>query len=367
MVPQFWLEHPAKIVRFNEVGCGAAYIFANASGIWTQQAILTANDQANEDRFGSAVALDGDRAIIGVPFDDDNNEMNSGAIHIYEKPATGWVTSSISTKLTGNGASSNVFDGNFGSSVSLSGNRVLVGAPYNNDSCPNPVNDFHCGHAYLYEMPTPPPPDNETILSANDAASHDKFGVDVAIDGDTAAVLSEDGCDDVGVPQCGAIYVYTYNAPTWTQQAKLTISSTHRIGSIALEGDTIAAGIPYEACPNRTECGALYIFEKPANGWATTSTADAKLTSSRPVAGEHVGSDIDIDNDTIVVGAPRRPCASGTAFEYCGAVYVFEKPGATWVDITQTAILTASDGLHRDELGVQVAIDGNTIVAGRFW
>ena len=157
---------------------------------------------------------------------------------------------------------------------------------------------------------------NETRFTANDVASIDQFGSVVAIDGDTAAVLSINGCSNPNPTRCGAIYVYTYNAPTWTQQAKLTITSTSAISnitaieSIAIDDDTIVAGVATEDCAAQLDCGAIFVFSKPAAGWITTSTATAKLTPSSPQQHLHLGAVVDIDGNTVVAGS-QRECASG--------------------------------------------------------
>ena len=92
-----------------------------------------------------------------------------------------------------------------------------------------------------------------------------------------------------------------------------------------------------------------------ALAFASPATAlQQKLTASDGGGGDLLGSSVAIDGDTLVVGAQ-----GDDAFR--GAVYVFQRVNDSW---TQTAKLTASDGVADDYLGTSVAIDGDTIVVG---
>jgi hypothetical protein len=110
---------------------GAAYIFVRSGTVWSQQTKLTNdNDGANPeaDRFGYSVALEGNRAIIGAPFD-NIDPVAGGILHgsakVYERNGTSWIA--LGNKILGLEGSSV-----FGFSVGISGNRVIIGAPVHN-------------------------------------------------------------------------------------------------------------------------------------------------------------------------------------------------------------------------------------------
>src|SRR5206468_3800090 len=87
----------------------------------------------------------------------------------------------------------------------------------------------------------------------------------------------------------------------------------------------------------------------------------AELTASDGATGDELGLSVAIDGDTIVAGAPYHQVGSNSQQ---GAAYVFTKPAGGWTDATQTAELTATDGDASDALGFSVAVSGNAIAAG---
>jgi hypothetical protein len=139
----------------------------------------------------------------------------------------------------------------------------------------------------------------------------------------------------------------------FVQQAKLTASdgaAGDKFGrAVAIDGNTVVVGAPF------APAGAVYVFVKPATGWATTSTFNAKLTASDGAAGDLFGFDVAINGDTVVVGsATFAP----------GAAYVFFKPATGWASTsTFDAKLTASDGTPGNAFGAS-AVSGDTVVVG---
>ena len=176
---------------------GAAYVFTKraATGVWDDwddtsasnaTPKLTASDRASGDRFGRAVAMDGDTIVIGAPFHDyddpDNNTndvSNSGAAYVFIKTATGgWATDTETAKLT---ASERAENDQFGYSVAVDGNTVVVGADQD---------DSKRGSAYVFTEPQGGWTDTEGTdpLTAYDRSGNDRFGNFVAVDGDTVLV-----------------------------------------------------------------------------------------------------------------------------------------------------------------------------------
>jgi len=121
---------------------GSAYIFVKPGGGWAgslnEDAKLTASDAAASDFFGHSVSISGDTAIVGARTDDDGG-FDSGAAYIFEKPNGGWAGSlNEDSKLT---ASDAAINDQLGTSVSISGATVIVGAP---------VDDGFSGSAYVF-------------------------------------------------------------------------------------------------------------------------------------------------------------------------------------------------------------------------
>ena len=106
-------------------------------GNWTEIQKLLASDNPEYDRFGYSVSLDGDTALIGAPYDDDNGEL-SGSAYVFTRIGTTWTQQA---KLL---SSDNPEYDRFGFSVSLDGDTALIGAPYDVD------NGDLSGSAYIF-------------------------------------------------------------------------------------------------------------------------------------------------------------------------------------------------------------------------
>ena len=193
-------------------------------------------------------------------------------------------------------------------------------------------------------------------ITASDVAAGDQFGYSVAISGNTAIVGKP-----TGGSSSGSAYIFEFVDSSWTQTAKLTSSDAGDGGafgaSVAISGDTVIVGD--RGADGLFGSGAAYIFEKPISGW-TTATETAKLTASDGAMGDQVGASVSISGDTAIVGAGNDDDAG----EDSGSAYIFVKPMSGWIDATQTAKLTASDGISFDLFGLSVAISGDTAIVG---
>ena len=345
------------VIGAHKDGRGSAYVFIRQSGAWNQAAKLIASDGAANDYFGKSVAVHGDTIVVGAHLDDDNGSQ-SGSAYVFTKPANGWVTTSTAAKLT-------AFDGitqdYFGESVAIHGNTIVVGAHLDND------NGANSGSAYVFTKPANGWVTTSTAakLTASDGAATDYFGLSVAVHGDTIVVGAHRD-DDNGL-QSGSAYVLTKPANGWvttSTAAKLTASdgaSQDFFGySIAVHGDTIVVGA-YGDDDNGSQSGSTYVFTKPTDGWATTSAA-TKLTASDGAASDYFGTSVDVHGNTIVVGAHLDDDNGSQS----GSAYVFTKPTDGWVTTNAAAKLTASDGAVSDYFGRSVNIDGDTIVIGAY-
>lgn len=175
---------------------GAAYVFrSNATGwTWIEEAKLTAGDAEGNDEFGSSVSISGDVALIGAPFDKDAGK-DTGAAYIfrYHAPTGEWHQEA---KLTASDAAAN---DEFGYSVSVSGDVAVIGAPFDD------VDGNSSGSIYVFRF------DGfdwneEAKFSASDASAFDNFGFSVSLDSERALVGALRG--EVGVTNSGAAYVY---------------------------------------------------------------------------------------------------------------------------------------------------------------
>jgi hypothetical protein len=125
---------------------------------------------------------------------------------------------------------------------------------------------------------------------------------------------------------------------------------------VSIDGDEIVVAAPNENGIG-SYTGALYVFTRPANGWRDTTSA-AKLYASDGSAYDRLGwGALSIVQDRIVAGA-------WSSDDTAGAVYVFDKPWNGWTDTTESAKLTASDGESQDRFGTSVSAQGNRVLVG---
>ncbi len=201
----------------------------------------------------------------------------------------------------------------------------------------------------------------KATLVASDGKPEDFFGISVAISGDTIVVgaYNPPHLDDF---LAGAAYVFVKPVSGWsgtlTETAKLTGSDADSGSwfgiSVAMSGDTAVVGASLQ--------GAAYVFVKPASGWAGTLTENAKLTASDGANGEEFARVVATDGDTVAVG---NFVDAVDGMDFIGSVYVYSKPAAGWGGaLTENAKLLASDRAEGDQLGLSLAVVGDTVAAG---
>jgi hypothetical protein len=207
---------------------GSAYVFVRNGTSWSPQGRLMAIDAAASDRFGSSVAVAGDRVVVGAPFDNGLGGIDQGSAYVFVRTGTSW---SQQEKLTASDAAAG---DRFGHSVAVAGQTAVVGALFD-DGLGGPDQ----GSAYVFVWNGTSWSQQEK-LTAIDAAVGDNFGNDVALAGDQAVVgSSRDNGDQ------GSAYVFVRNGSNWRQQDKLASNDAadHIFGvSVAVAGQTIVVG-----------------------------------------------------------------------------------------------------------------------------
>lgn len=196
---------------------GAAYVFVPVGALWTQQAKLTASDNAAGDDFGWSVAVSGTTAVVGAWV----KNSSTGAAYVYVRSGT--TTWTQQAKLA---ASDGAANDNFGISVALSGSTAIVGASGMNSSKGSAYVFVRSGAAWI----------QQTKLVASDGAAADYFGMSVAISG--SRVLTGAYKNSA----TGAAYIYVLPS----QQAELTasggVAGDYFGVSLAMSGSTALVG-----------------------------------------------------------------------------------------------------------------------------
>ena len=391
--------------------CGAAYIFEKPESDWTtmtETAKLTASNGAKYSNFGCSLQISDTTIVIGA-YGESNNGISSGAAYVFVKPSAGWTDTTETAILTPmDGANSD----EFGYAVSIMDSIIVIGSDKDDDSYSG------SGSAYIFTKPKTGWESTATYaakINASDANKNAKFGSKVCIN-DDAIIIGAIGDNDMG-----AVYIYDIPTTGWSniaEKAKLTASDKAEddlFGSeIWMSSKTIIVGA-YQDDDRGKSSGSIYIFDKPASGWTTTTETEKQLSySGKTTANTYYGESVSIDGNYAVVGARHYNSYSGKAHvlyydgteweviatltasdaeendffgrsvsisgntivagaygdddkdSESGSAYVFVKPESGWTDMTETAKLTASDGTKRNDFGYTVDISDNTIVVGAF-
>jgi len=362
---------------------GAAYVFVRSGTTWSQQAYLKASNTEEVDSFGWSVAISGDTVIIGAVLEDsdatgvngdqtDNSATDSGAAYVFVRSGTTWSQQAY-LKASNTGAGDQ-----FGWSVAIFGDTVVVGA-LNESSDATGVNGdqtndfaFLSGAAYVF-VRSGTTWSQQAYLKASNTDAVDRFGVSVAIFGDTVVVgalfeaSSATGVNgdqtDNSAPNSGAAYVFVRSASTWSQQAYLKASNTgtgDELGwSVAIFGDMVVVGALFEASNatgvdgNQTDnsapsSGAAYVFVRSGTTWSQQTYLKASNTG----IGDNFGQSVAITWDTAIVGAWLEDSnATGVngnqaddSTHDAGAVYVFNFPQADLGITVDDGATTATPG-----------------------
>ena len=318
---------------------GSAHIYRdNGSGHWTNIDKLLASDGQPGNSFGSAVAIDGNTAVIGALL-----KGGMGGAYIFNDDGAGdW--GEIAILEADDGAAGD----ELGYSAAISGNTAIVGAWKHNSAA---------GAAYVFR-------DNGLgewtqigKLVADDATAGDHFGVSVAISGSTAMVGAYFDSNMAG-PVTGAVYVFEDNGTSWTQVDKLLASDAsagNQFGSsVALSGGTAVIGALGDST-NGGFAGAAYIFQRDASMmWQEVD----KLTAADAAPNDQFGISVGISETTAIIGAYQDDDAGLSS----GSAYLFREttPG-NWDQVEK---LAATDAEAGDALGYSVAISGGVGIVG---
>ncbi|MBK9385662.1 MAG: FG-GAP repeat protein [Planctomycetes bacterium] len=313
---------------------GSAYVFGRAGTSWTEQQKLVASDAATSDAFGGSVALSGDTLIVGAERCDVSGIADAGAAYVFVRSGGVWTQQQ---KLVANDA---VAGDNFGWSVAISGETVVVGARQ-----ADPQGLVDAGAAYVF-VRSGATWSLQQKLVASDARASDRFG-NVAIDGDRV-VVGASFSTVLGLTGAGAAYVYLRSGGTWVEEQKLvavTPGTTTFFGtSVGISGDAILVGAPSEANAGVSQVGVLHCFERVGAAWVQQQ----RLIASDAIFLTNFGSPIAMSGGEAIVGAYGGFTGRGTG-------YHLRRVGSSWTEVTR---LVTSSGVLGTAFATAVAFDG---------
>jgi hypothetical protein len=296
------------------------------------------------DNFGSSVAVSGNWAVIGAPWVDDLGiYSNDGAVYVFERTPSGWQEGQ---RLKASDASPNA---GFGQSVDIEGTTIAVGA-----AGASFQGMQYVGAIYIFEFSGGAWTETSK-LTPGDAGADYFLGYSVALSG--PQIIGGAIHESHAGSHCGAAYVFENTSGNWTQTAKLIATdggTSHLFGySVALHGDVAvvgAIGVPQVSYQN---VGAAYVFERQGTQWPQTQ----KLISPNPSSTQFFACAVAVNADAILVGAFNNHLGAVAG----GAVFAYRHPAADWV---QSQVLLPADLTTSDNFGITLSISGDHAVIG---
>jgi hypothetical protein len=291
---------------------GAAYVFVQVGDEWIQQARFIGDDIGIFDRFGSAVAVHENTAIIGAHGKDEVG-TDSGAAYVFVRNGASWTQQA---KLTHQGA---VPGDLFGFAVSVYGDNAVVGAHQSDAAGPD------SGAAYFFTR-NRGRWTQDILLVPNDISIGDAFGYAVNLTKGAAIIGAPK--EDRHLDNVGAAYVFVETRNAWVQQAKLGASDADtgdEFGSaVAIYEDTVIVGAwkdnhalvdPHENPALQLDKGSAYSFLRDGLSWVEKRRIEAAYTRQADLFGASVA----IKGAFAIVGAS----GSDNAGDNSGSAFIF--------------------------------------------
>lgn len=382
---------------------------------WYQEAYIKSANSDQYDEFGVRLSLNGETLVATAPYESsnqttitngssvsmDNSRTASGAVYVYKRTGSTWTQEAYIKAVNADN------NDQFGWSVSLSGDTLIVGAQYEDSNqttithgTGGSLDNSHptAGAVYVYKR-TGTTWAQEAYIKASNNSADSYFGFDVEISNNTLIIAALGEASDQTTitngtgagtnnshPWSGAIYVFKRSGVTWTQQAFIKAGNNNiydQFGiDVSISGDTIAVGSDGEdstlttitngtgtsTSNAKSNSGAVYVYRNSGNIW----TQEAYIKASNSGASDWFGTGVSISGDTLAVGAPGEDStdtvitngatsSADNTKSASGAVYVYKRTGVTWA---QEAFIKAANSGIDDAFGRSISLSGNTLVVG---
>jgi hypothetical protein len=369
--------------QFNELnqGTGAAYVFVRDGTAWSQQAYLKASNTEQSQSLGASVAISGETVVVGAPGDHHpttgvNGEgppaalgLVSGAAYVYTRSGTTWSQQAFFK------ASNTGLFNRFGTSVAISGDTAVVGAPDENSESTGVNGDqsnifgsaaSKSGAAYIF-VRNGTAWSQQAFLKSSNTETEDYFGTSVAVSGNTVLVVAprEDSNatgvngnqSDNSASNAGAVYLFVRSGTSWSQDSYLKAPNTRANNvfgrDVAISGDTALAGAVGEEA---------HVFIVP-NPPTITATSGLTRQKGSPATNSQIANVTD-DGGAGLVGVT---VTSGNISHGVNISNIQNNGGAITADISADCTATngsftlqASDGVSTSSTTLIVTVTANT-------
>ncbi len=363
---------------------GAAYVFTEGAGGWataTQEAKLLSPAPEKEEAFGTSVAVSGGTIVVGAPGREGHGGFGGGAAFVYTEPTGGWAAVKEDTHAVELLNSEDVAEYEFGESVAVSGETIVVGAPQYRDYTQNLVSPPAEGAAFVFIQPAggwtgaaSPTYQTDTLdiheAEGEEHITHVGESVAIAEQGDAQTIV-------VGAPGAqigsefdkyrrGTVLLFGRPAEGWSSapdrqffpSGKLIASEGNEYAelgtSVSASGGVIAAGARYAEVEG-IKHGATYVFTAPAAGWSAVREEPQAAELVNPGTSEldEFGRSVAVEGSTVAVAGRAKN------------IFLFAMPDTGWSgEQHQSAEFTAGPKSNETGIGT-VALGGGEVFAGR--
>ncbi len=316
---------------------GAVYIYELSEGNWIQSQKLTVNNEVELDGFGTTLAMSSGRLIVGA----HKSDAQKGFVFVFEQSDEGWLQTA---KLTADDAQA--LD-QFGRSIALSGDRIIVGAPWTDDLA------SRSGSVYVFDLVNGEW--SQTIkVQASDGSEDDFFGIDVSIDNDRFVVGAAESDD-----RTGSAYVFELDQGAWIEQQKLTLNNGENFDafglSVSISGDKILVGVPGRDL-EFNNAGAAYIYTLNDSTWVQGQ----EFFDVNGQVGEAFGADVSVNADRLLIGS-----RGSEVLDVSNQLsWVYELKSDLWVKIAGFTVDDDDNGIEDKFYGTQIDMSADRIIVG---
>ncbi len=348
---------------------GAVYFYRkNDSDKWELMQKLVAPDRKKEDYFGHTVDIYGDYAVIGAFRKDDpySSEKDVGAVYICQlgSDAKWEVIQEIF-------ASDKAKNAQFGQSVSISGNNILVGAWKEKDDQNGHNSIDTAGAAYIFTNSFCFSGWSQSQKSVSPERSKDDFfGESVSIS-DNTMLIGASYHDEGNLNEAGAVYAYTNTYwGNWSFINKLEPSDKSEKGhfghSISISNDYALIGAYGDSKDNNGEnpvkgAGSASLFKHFTNrGWEFSQ----KIVSENRAESDWFGWAVSLSNTNAFVSAPKKAVlnADNNLIPEAGAVSIFNNSGTGQLELIK--MLSLQEPRKGDQWGFSLASTTGSLLVG---
>lgn len=280
--------------------------------------------------FGETISVSGNRVLVG-----SKNGQSQSSVFLFEYIGDHWLQ---------------VHEFNhYGTAVSIDADRVVIGSGFND------------GAVFVYEKTNGVWTFTQSLIPSDVSPTHsDQLGYQVKVLGDRILVSSLYG-SGMG-PNSGAVYVFDFNGVNWVETQKIFASdglNEDQYGWSLDFNENWAFVGAYSYGENRNDgngdnSGAVYVYKNDNGSWSEV----AVLTASDGEEYERFGTSVSVSEDWLMVGAGGIYWTSITGYVYA---FKYNSELGSWEEVQK---IIASDGQPSDSFGKSVSIKKNDLLIG---